>query len=322
MKDSRSPTPRPAGRVRAYGTAFRQSPTDRSLRAKEQLAGFDDDAESHERATEIVAHDPAARFWAVGQAAHGHRRRGNVTAKPGIGSEDLLRQLAPQVLGALVRRCGHFDLSEDAVQEALLAATLQWPDQGVPENPRGWLITVAARRLTDELRSDQARRRREEKAAAQVSADEHFEPVSGRDLVLADEDDTLTLFFLCAHPALSPASQLALTLRAVGGLTTTEIARAFLVPETTIAQRISRAKQSIKGSGIPFSLPPEPERAARLQVALDVLYLIFNEGYTAFRPGPATERADVGSHPARPRGPETASGGRRSGRSARAHAAH
>ena len=217
-----------------------------------------------------------------------------MTGKSGVGTEDLLRHLAPQVLGALVRRCGHFDLSEDAVQEALLAATLQWPDQGVPGNPRGWLITVAARRLTDELRSGQARRRREERAAAQVPADEHFEPVSGPDLVSAEEDDTLTLFFLCAHPALSPASQLALTLRAVGGLTTTEIARAFLVPETTIAQRISRAKQSIKGSGIPFSLPPEPERAARLQVVLHVLYLIFNEGYTASS-GPDLQRSELTS---------------------------
>ncbi len=148
-------------------------------------------------------------------------------------------------------------------------------------HPRGWLITVAARRLTDELRSDQARRPREERAAARVPADEHFEPVSLPDFVLAEEDDTLTLFLLGAHPALSPASQLALTLRAVGGLRTAEIARAFRVPETTIAQRISRAKQSIKGSGIPFSLPPEPERPARLQVVLHVMYLIFNEGYTA-----------------------------------------
>ena len=217
-----------------------------------------------------------------------------MTAKSGVGIEDLLRQLAPQVLGALVRRYGHFDLSEDAVQEALLAAALQWPDQGVPGNPRGWLITVGARRLTDQLRSDQARRRREERAAAQVPADEHFEPVSGPDPLSAQEDDTLTLFFLCAHPALSPASQLALTLRAVGGLTTAEIARAFLVPEATIAQRISRAKQSIKDSGIPFSLPPEPERAARLQVVLHVLYLIFNEGYTASS-GPDLQRSELTS---------------------------
>jgi len=196
-------------------------------------------------------------------------------------TEDLLRQLAPQVLGVLVRRYGNFDVSEDAVQEALLAAALQWPDQGVPENPRGWLITVAARRLADELRSEQARRRREERAAARVPSDELVAPPAGDERLPAGEDDTLTLLFLSSHPSLSPASQLALTLRAVGGLTTAEIARAFLVPEATIGQRISRAKQTIKASGIPFSLPPEPERAARLRVVLHVLYLIFNEGYTA-----------------------------------------
>jgi RNA polymerase sigma factor (sigma-70 family) len=202
-----------------------------------------------------------------------------VTTQAKVGAEDLLRQLAPQVLGSLVRRYGHFDLAEDAVQEALLAAALQWPEQGIPENPRGWLMTVAARRLTDTLRSDQARRRREERAAALAPPDELGE--SPRDEYPTAEDDTLTLLFLSAHPSLSPASQLALTLRAVGGLTTAEIARAFLVPEATIAQRISRAKQSIKASEIPFELPPEPERAGRLQVVLHVLYLIFNEGYTA-----------------------------------------
>ena len=217
-----------------------------------------------------------------------------MTTKDGVGVEDLLRQFAPQVLGSLVRRYGHFDLSEDAVQEALLAAALQWPEQGIPENPRGWLITVAARRLTDELRSDEARRRREERAAAEVPSDEHVEPPPEPEHVPTGEDDTLTLFFLCAHPALSPASQLALTLRAVGGLTTAEIARAFLVPEATIAQRISRAKQRIKASHIPFSLPAESERAARLQVVLHVLYLIFNEGYTASS-GPDLQRGELTS---------------------------
>jgi RNA polymerase sigma factor (sigma-70 family) len=214
-----------------------------------------------------------------------------VTAQAGARVEDLLRQLAPQVLGTLVRRYGRFDLSEDAVQEALLAAALQWPEQGVPENPRAWLITVASRRLTDELRSDHARRRREETAAAQMPADELLAP-SPADEVPPQEDDTLTLLFLCAHPALTPASQLALTLRAVGGLTTAEIARAFLVPEATIAQRISRAKQSVEESGIPFSPPPEPERAERLQVVLHVLYLIFNEGYTATS-GPDLQRSEL-----------------------------
>jgi RNA polymerase sigma factor (sigma-70 family) len=207
--------------------------------------------------------------------------------------EDLLRQFAPQVLGSLVRRYGHFDLAEDAVQEALLAAALQWPEQGIPENPRGWLITVAVRRLTDELRSDEARRRREERAAAELPR-EHVEQPPDPEQVPAGEDDTLTLFFLCAHPALSPASQLALTLRAVGGLATAEIARAFLVPDATIAQRISRAKQQIKASHIPFTLPAESERAERLTVVLHVLYLIFNEGYTASS-GPDLQRGELTS---------------------------
>ena len=174
-----------------------------------------------------------------------------MTAPVALGVEDLLRRLAPQVLGSLVRRYDHFDLSEDAVQEALLAAALQWPEQGIPDNPRGWLVTVAARRLTDELRSGEARRRREERAAAQVpsrDAPDHA----------AKEDDTLTLFFLCAHPALSAASQLALTLRAVGGLTTAEIASAFLVPEATIAQRISRAKQTIRPAASRSAFPRSP----------------------------------------------------------------
>lgn len=205
--------------------------------------------------------------------------------------EDLLRQLAPQVLGTLVRRFGNFDLCEDAVQEALLAAALQWPEEGVPANSRGWLLTVASRRFTDEIRSDQARRRREETAAVRVPSDAFLEPAPGEPRS-ADEDDTLVLLFLCCHPALTPASQLALTLRAVGGLTTTEIARAFLVPDATIAQRITRAKQTIKASGIPFRLPPLPERADRLRVVLHVLYLIFNEGYTATS-GPDLQRGEL-----------------------------
>jgi RNA polymerase sigma factor (sigma-70 family) len=207
------------------------------------------------------------------------------------GVEDQLRSLAPQVLGAIVRRYGHFDLSEDAVQEALLAAAMQWPEQGVPENPRGWLITVASRRLMDELRSEQARRRREGAAAAQVPSDEAVAPAPSEEQ-LPDQDDTLTLLFLCCHPALSPGSQIALTLRAVGGLTTAQIASAFLVPEPTMAQRISRAKQRIKATGIPFHLPPEPERAERLRAVLHVLYLIFNEGYTASS-GPDLLRSEL-----------------------------
>jgi RNA polymerase sigma factor (sigma-70 family) len=203
--------------------------------------------------------------------------------------EELLRQLAPQVLGALVRRYGQFDACEDAVQEALLAAAVQWPGQGLPDNPRGWLITVGSRRLTDEMRGEHARRRREETAAALVPVDEFVAPPA--DERPPDQDDTLTLLFLCCHPALSAASQVALTLRAVGGLTTAQIARAFLVPEATMAQRISRAKQRIKSTGLPFRLPPEPERADRLQVVLHVLYLIFNEGYASS--GEEVHRADL-----------------------------
>jgi len=206
-------------------------------------------------------------------------------------AEDLLRRLAPQALGALARRYGHFDLCEDAVQEALLEAAVQWPVQGIPERPQGWLITVASRRLTDQLRSEQARRRREETIAALAPPETFWAPAPGDDAP-PDHDDTLTVLFLCCHPALSPASQLALTLRAVGGLTTAEIARAFLVPESTMAQRISRAKARIKASGIPFSLPPEGERGERLKVVLHVLYLIFNEGYTATS-GPDLQRADL-----------------------------
>jgi RNA polymerase sigma factor (sigma-70 family) len=198
---------------------------------------------------------------------------------PGTAPEDLLRQLAPQVLGALVRRYGHFDAAEDAVQEALLAAAVQWPADGIPGNPRGWLITVAARRLTDLLRAEQARQRREEAAARQIPPGQWRAPAA--DAGAAGADDTLILLFMCCHPALSPASQIALTLRAVGGLGTAEIARAFLVPEATMTRRITRAKQAVKDSGIPFALPAGPDRAQRLAAALHVLYLIFTEGYAA-----------------------------------------
>jgi RNA polymerase sigma factor (sigma-70 family) len=205
---------------------------------------------------------------------------GRVNGVRTAGVDDLLREQAPQVLGALVRRYGHFDAAEDAVQDALLAAAVQWPDDGVPDNPRAWLITVASRRLTDQLRSESARRRREESAAALTpSADQFTAPPA--DEVPADSDDTLTLLFMCCHPSLSAPSQVALTLRAVGGLTTTQIARAFMVPEATMGQRISRAKQSIKTAGARFDLPPEEDRADRLRAVLHVLYLIFNEGYTA-----------------------------------------
>ncbi|WP_062347581.1 RNA polymerase sigma factor [Herbidospora yilanensis] len=186
-------------------------------------------------------------------------------------TDRLLRELAPQVLAVLVRRWGRFDACEDAVQEALLAAALQWPVEGVPASPKAWLVTVAGRRLADEARGDQARERREERVAAM--------PGPGDDV--EHHDDTLTLLFLCCHPSISPSSQVALTLRAVGGLTTGQIARAFLVPEATMGQRISRAKQSVRAAGARFEPPPAAEWEGRLAVVLHVLYLIFNEGYAA-----------------------------------------
>jgi RNA polymerase sigma factor (sigma-70 family) len=192
-----------------------------------------------------------------------------VSCKPAdIGIEELLREHAPRVLGAVLRRFGEFDEAEDAVQEALLAAAMQWPEQGIPEHPRGWLIHVAGRRLIDRRRSDEARRRREDSVASRGSTQ-------------ADGDDTLALLFMCCHPTLTPASAIALTLRAVGGLTTAQIARAFMVPEATMAQRISRAKQRIKTSGVGFAPPDREHWPGRLDAVLHVLYLIFNEGYTS-----------------------------------------
>ncbi len=187
------------------------------------------------------------------------------------GVEDLLRELAPQVLGTLVRRYGDFDAAEDAVQEALLAAALRWPHDGVPEKPRGWLIQTAERRMIDQLRSERSRRSRESLALLQEAPAQE----------VSDQDDTLIVLFMCCHPALTAASAIALTLRAVGGLTTAEIANAFLVDEATMAQRISRAKQRIKASGVPFRMPTREEQTARLRTVLHVLYLIFNEGYAS-----------------------------------------
>jgi RNA polymerase sigma factor (sigma-70 family) len=204
-------------------------------------------------------------------------------------AENLLRQLAPQVLGSTLRRFRDFAAAEDAVQEALVAASVQWPQEGIPDNPRGWLIQVATRRMTDFLRSETARRNREALAAQPSSKD----PWSKfRDEGTLERDDTLVLLFMCCHPALTPSSAIALTLRAVAGLTTREIANAFLVPESTMAQRISRAKQTIKTSHVAFRMPTKREHAQRLAAVLHTLYLMFNEGYTSSG-GPALHRTEL-----------------------------
>ena len=216
-----------------------------------------------------------------------------MTSSPAQRVEHLLREITPQVLGALTRRHRDFAAAEDAVQEALLDASMQWPREGVPENPAGWLYRVALRRLTDHRRSDAARRRREEQLANELtneemmtpSVDETFEP---------EQDDTLVLLFMCSHPALTAHSAIALTLRAVGGLTTREIGAAFFVGEATMAQRVSRAKQAIKDSNVPFSLPSAQEREQRLDAVMHVLYLIFNEGY-ASSSGEELQRVDLSS---------------------------
>ncbi len=197
--------------------------------------------------------------------------------------EHLLRDLAPQVLGAVVRRHRDFAAAEDAVQEALIAAADQWPREGVPLNPRAWLIKVAMRRLTDQVRSEVARRRRE---SAMIEEEEPVAPAE------TAGDDTLLLLFMCCHPALTHTSAIALTLRAVGGLTTASIARAFFVPEATMAQRISRAKQSVQNSGVGFEMPEIKEQAERLGAVLHTLYLIFNEGYAASS-GDSLQRIDL-----------------------------
>jgi RNA polymerase sigma factor (sigma-70 family) len=196
---------------------------------------------------------------------------------PEIAIEHLLRQLAPQVLGVVTRRFRDFSSAEDAVQEAMLAAFRQWPQEGIPENPRGWLIKVSLRRMTDTIRSEMARRQRE--TAMAIEEAPTIEPAELETDM--DPEDTLVLLFMCCHPALSTPSAIALTLRAVGGLTTAEIANAFMVPEATMAQRIGRAKQSIKASKVPFRLPTPQERRERLPAVLHVLYLIFSEGYAS-----------------------------------------
>jgi RNA polymerase sigma factor (sigma-70 family) len=194
-------------------------------------------------------------------------------------AQDLLRDLAPQVLRVLLRRYRDFAGCEDAVQEALMAAATQWPNQGMPDSPKAWLITVATRRLTDQIRADTARRLREQLVVSLVPVDEQIALAADAGGI-NERDETLDLYFMCCHPALSSASQVALTLRAVGGLTTVEIARAFLVPEATMAQRLTRAKHTITSAGATFSELTPADRALRLPAVLKVIYLIFNEGYT------------------------------------------
>jgi RNA polymerase sigma factor (sigma-70 family) len=206
-------------------------------------------------------------------------------------TEQLLRDLVPDVLGAIVRRHGDFVAAEDAVQEALLVAAAKWPGEGVPDDPRAWLIRVADRRMIDHLRAELARRRRE---SAIIHHWPNMEALAGPpdEALDRNQDDTLRLLFMCCHPALTRTSAVAITLRAVGGLTTAEIARAYLVPETTMAQRISRAKQLIRKSGVGFDMPEEDERQERLQAVLHVLYLVFNEGY-ATSSGRSLHRVDL-----------------------------
>ncbi len=205
--------------------------------------------------------------------------------------EHLLRELAPRVLAVVARRHTDFAAAEDAVQEALMAAAVQWPEAGLPDRPLGWLVHVALRRATDHLRSEAARRSREAAVAAEVWAEWAFVPSADAE-VNPEADDSLALVFMCCHPVLTPPSAIALTLRAVGGLTTAEIARAFMVPESTMAQRISRAKQSIRASGSRFALPDASERRERMASVLHVLYLMFNEGYTSSA-GPLLQRVDL-----------------------------
>ncbi len=208
---------------------------------------------------------------------------------PSAPFEHLLRELAPQALGAITRRFRDFAAAEDAVQEALLAAAAHWPRESIPDNPRAWLIQVASRRMIDQMRSESARRRRESEVAMLAG---FLSPAVEEDW--AQQDDTLVLLFMCCHSALTSSSAIALTLRAVGGLTTAEIASAFLVPEATMAQRISRAKSTIKSSGVRFRLPTATERADRLRAVMHVLYLIFNEGYTSSS-GARLQRVELSS---------------------------
>lgn len=210
--------------------------------------------------------------------------------------EQLLRELAPQVLGRLTRRYQDFSASEDAVQEALLSAAAAWPVEGVPHEPRAWLTRVAARRMVDHVRAETARRRREQLVVSLIPPEEQLALAPDAAEQAQEQDDALSLLFMSCHPALTQSSAVALTLRAVGGLTTAEIAKAFFVPEATMAQRISRAKQTLRDAGAKFELPDAQAAANRLPTVLHVLYMIFSEGYAASI-GPMLQRLDL-SHEA------------------------
>jgi RNA polymerase sigma factor (sigma-70 family) len=207
---------------------------------------------------------------------------------PDVRLEDVWRECAPHVTGALIRKYGDFDLAEDAVQEALLAAARQWPRDGMPDNPRGWLVTVASRRLVDQWRADESRAERELQVAVAATGDGFVAPAADVESA-GDSDDSLTLLILCCHPALTRPSQVALTLRAVAGLTTGQIAHAFLIPEATMAQRISRAKARLRDAGARFALPSRGELPGRVAAVAHVLYLIFTEGHTATVGGTLTD---------------------------------
>jgi RNA polymerase sigma factor (sigma-70 family) len=206
--------------------------------------------------------------------------------------EQLLRELAPQVLGRMTRRFQDFSASEDAVQEALLTAATVWPAEGLPVEPRAWLTRVAARRMVDHVRAETARRRREQLVVSLIPPEEQLALAPDDSEQAREQDDALRLLFMSCHPALTQSSAIALTLRAVGGLTTTEIAKAFFVPEATMAQRISRAKQTLREADASFELPNAEAAADRLPTVLHVLYMIFSEGYSASI-GPTLQRLDL-----------------------------